>query len=668
MNKGPFINPIFYSPLEGQDPSQSNLLHENSYVSGDDQSEFFSIQSPVSILSTTSYSPSVQVRYNGTGLHTICGTTPMLTLGHTFNRTEAGILLSVVNKITLNGKIYNRDNTASGISYVLGQERQLKDLFKNCPNGNLEVFCGCTSDTGGTSVIAFTGARALNITTENSPDFLTKSIGYTIELENIEASGSSSNAYVVSASDTWNIEPVADDYIYETFAISTSTRSEYHNPYAPDGAPSETSPKTYSALQINQIPQFKVSRKLSARGIIHESGCGGGSGYYNAYLSARQWVSDRLSAPWASSNSSGAYFGGAYNASTMTNSMFLYNHIRATNFSITEGTYEINDTWLAMPTGITHTEDYTIDVSTDEKYIKTVKVNGTIKGLALANTSLVTGTSQLVPDGSGKMDLSVIKQTGQTGSMTYALDTSSAYATTNHQNNRYSNALIGWHSGVKPFLYRRANAALNATRYTDTYVPSDYSRTKPLKNPTYSKDTLLNIIPWSTSETHDPRKGIITYGYEFNNKYTLISGVISESINIEDTGPNDVVAEVFVIGRRLGPILQSLSAKTSSKRSVSIDITVMPATGLNQYFMTNSQCPLWTGGQAYDTIDKILEGLKPFGTRDGAVFPNLNNNNKNGQVYQTENSQSWNPTEGRYSRKAAWVYQQCNNNKLYLDN
>jgi hypothetical protein len=581
----------------------------------------------------------------------------MLTLSHTFNRTEGGTLLSITNKIGLNGKIYNRASAATGIEYVLGQEQALKNLFKGSPINTLEVKCGCATNAAGagTTVISFSGVRPLSISTESSPDFLTKSIGYTVDLENTEMI--SGVGPITSASDSWNIEPIADDYLYESFNLNITTRSEYHNPYG--GNPSATSPQAYTSIDVKQIPQYKISRKLSAKGISN-------SGLYDAYLNAKSWVASRLAAPWSNNNTSGVYLGGNFSVATMgSSSLFLYNHVRATNFSMTDGTYEVNDTWLAMPTGITHTEDYTIDVSTDEKFIKTVKVNGTIKGLSIAPSSLISDSGNLIPSGDGKLDFAGQKNFAQTGSVAYSMD--SGDATTNNTPNRYQNALTGWHSGVKPFLYRRASAALNAPRYTDTYVPSNYNRTTPLKNPTYSQDSLLNVIPWSTTEAHDPRKGIITYGYEFNNKFTIISGVISESISIDDTGPNDVVAEVFVIGRRLGPILQSLSAKTSSKRSVSIDITVMPVTGIDQYFMSNSNCPMFTGGAAYNTIELILEGLRPFGIRDGSIGFTARTASPAGQSYITENTQNWNPTEGKYTRKATWIYQQCNNDKFYLD-
>jgi hypothetical protein len=649
MNRGPFINPFFYTPLDGLSNS-SSLLDEDVGVL---------LANPPTTPSTI-YTPQVVVKYNASGLHTICGTSPMMTLSHTFNRTDVGQLMSITNKITLNGRIYNRDASASGIDYVLAQEQKLKDLFKNCPIGTFSVDCG------GASVISFTGVKALSVSTESSPDYLTKSIPYTIDLEYIE-SANSADPFVVSCSDSWNVEPISDEYLYANFNEAINAKPEYNNPFYPAGQPSTRTPLNPSTLQFTQIPQFKVSRKLTAKGVLHESVCGTGSGYYNGYLDAKKWVENRLSSPWQSTNASGAYFGGPFSHSTMSGSVYLYNHVRSMSFSITEGTYELNDTWLAMPTGITHTEDYTIDVSTDEKYIKTVKVQGTIKGLTIANANLVTGTGNLSIGTDGKVGLSGTLLSGQTGgTMTYSTDTSVSTSIAS-RNNKYDNALVAWHSGIKPFLYQRASAGLNRPRYTQSYVPNGYDRDTVLQNPTYSQDNRLNIIPWSTTESHDPRKGVITYGYEYNNKFTILSGVISENISIDDSGPTDVYAEVFVIGRTLGPVLQTLSAKTSSKKNVSIDITVMPVTGIPQYFMTNASCPLYTGGNIYNTIEKIIDGLKPFGTRDPSIFVGATRNTPQGQVYLTENTQNWNPAEGRYSRKVGWVYQQCTNARSYLD-
>ena len=204
--------------------------------------------------------------------------------------------------------------------------------------------------------------------------------------------------------------------------------------------------------------------------------------------------------------------------------------------------------------------------------------------------------------------------------------------------------------------------------YTQSFVPSSFNRTSTTNNPINSKEALLNVIPISTTETHDKKKGIISYGYEFNNKLSAISGAITENVVINDTGPTDVVAEVFVLGRRLGPVLQSLGATTSSKRDVSIEISVMPPTGFNGYFMTQNACPLFTGGSLYNLIESMVSGLAPFGPRASNVFIGGSRAlRQDGQVYTQRNDYSWQPAEGRYTRNVSWIYQQCSNTRPWND-
>jgi len=208
--------------------------------------------------------------------------------------------------------------------------------------------------------------------------------------------------------------------------------------------------------------------------------------------------------------------------------------------------------------------------------------------------------------------------------------------------------------------------------YVPPYNAGGGSQSPP-NNPVYSKHGLLNIIPISTSESHNTRKGIISYSYDFNNKFTIISGVISESINIEDSGPTDVIGEAFVLGRALGPVLQNLGTKTSAKKSVTVEVTVVPPSSLKGFFVQNSDCPLWTGGTVYQAITGIVEGLKPFGDRPTAFFGSSNvmrgggSTNATGQVFVSSDNQTWDPTNGRFVRSVSWTYQQCTTSKSWLD-
>ena len=65
----------------------------------------------------------------------------------------------------------------------------------------------------------------------------------------------------------------------------------------------------------------------------------------------------------------------------------------------------------------------------------------------------------------------------------------------------------------------------------------------------------------------------------------------------------------------------------------------------------------------------IIEGFKPFGDRDAGVFGNLvSRKDAHGQVYVNKDDQSWNPTEGRYTRQISWTYQTCNITRSWMEN
>jgi hypothetical protein len=634
---GPFINSILNATND-----------QNNQASGLDISSIDN----TSIQGTTTTNRKVEIKYNGTGIHTYTYSTPMLTLSHSYNRTEGGILLSTTNRINLTGKIHDAGGTSDSISDLLSKESGLKNMFSGCPVGDLEVTCE------GAIILSASGVRALSVSTDASPDNLTRTLGYTVDLEYYEKAPDN-EGLVTTASDSWSIEPI-EDYVYTNFNISSIAMKALvdHRPISP----------AIGALEIRSIPQFRVSHRVSAKGAIPQGICGSnGSGYFVPYREAEKWVKARLSQPWATSNASGAYIGAYSNIPPETN-MWLFNHVRASNFSMTDGTYEVNDTWLAMPSGVTHVEDYTIDVSTDQEYLKTVRVQGSIRGLDMAPTSKVSGDASLTPDSNGKISLSpnnVANNSG--GSAAYGSHSASI---TSVAANKYQNALTAWISGVKPYLYHRASSVLNASRGNPE--PSRPLDTR-YQNPVFRAERLLNVIPRSTSEGHDHKKGIISYGYEFDNKTSVLSGVLTENINITDNAPADVVAEIFVLGRSLGPVLQSLGTKTACTKDLSIDITVIPATGLDQFFMSSSSCPLFTGGQLYQDLQRIVEAFRPFGNRApasellGSNGAGLVNHNMIGQCYVDRDTQSWNPSDGRYTRNVSWKYQQCTNTKYFLD-
>ena len=646
---------------------------------------------------------TVSIYYNGTGIHNITGPTPFINLTKNYNRDNAGNIENISTSMTLSGKILRTSNTdnsllvppGTGTAAIVGAIDNLQKLF-SCNGGTLNVNCG------NSGIITASGVRVNSLTANKSSDNWIFSADYEIALEYNEP-GYSGGYRVHNTTDSWTIEPL-EDYAYTSFDIPITQKQEYHNPKLKLTAPTDKVPQPPNqteqigpvklaeiSLRITNIPQFRISRKLSAAGYVANASGVCASGLVGtAYLEAKRWVNDRLATTFKGPTVTGMpYFTAQDTSLANFQKIFAYNHLRSIDFSISDGSYSVNETWLAMPTGINYVEDYSVEASTDTNFIKTVRVQGSIKGLNIVSFGMMEGSSGtgIIPTGTGgHIDLTYSSNpnifasgdfiNGQNKILDLADDTPNnvSYVKTMSPN-KYINAASGWLNDIKPYLYRRAHIALNSPDRDSLYINPAASPAPPPRNPVYSKENILNIIPVSTTEAHDPRKGTINYTYEFTNKFTLISGVLSESININDTGPIDVINEAFVLGRRLGPVLQSLGSKTSSKKDITIEVLVMPPTGLAGFVMTNKECPLWTGGTVYTTITGIIEGLKPFGDRSTTIFGNLGNDTRTGgangvagQVYTSQDNQTWNPTEGRFSKSISWTYQTCTNTRSYLDN
>lgn len=647
---------------------------------------------------------TVGVFYNGVAVHDITGPTPFINLSTNVVRNSVGMAEVYETKITLIGKIVRTGNPGtmllrgSGIGPVVSGINDLKNLLTSGDPGLFQVNCKISQTPF--PLISLTGTRLVSLDFPTSSDNWIFTADYTAVLEYLEPA--ISGFYVMATNDSWNIEPL-DDYVYSYGWLTVLQQSEYDNPHLKPTAATNSAPQPVATQSTNStggnstangsisyvsIPQFKISHNVSAVGIPSGTGYTGYDPYNGAYLNAKAWVENRLMLSFAGTSvnkTPGIVNLGLSKSSTtpsssspppiaslLENGGQLYNHLRTTNFSITEGKYEVSDTWLAMPTGIGYTEDYSIDLSTDSQYIHTVRVQGEIKGLKLIPISVMSGGDPKMM--SGQYDYTSISLKPSTEQATGAVNAKiSDYATeTSHittiENNKYSNALSGWLYDVKPYLYRRACIGMNSIDRTKSYVPGISNPPKPPNNPIYSTHNPLNSIPISTSESHNTKRGSIGYTYEFNNKFSIISGALFSSISTDETGPTDIIGEAFVLGRALGPVLQNLGAKTSSKKTVTIEVGVVPPSSMQSCFLQSPYCPMWTGGTVYKTVTGLIEGLKPFGDRDTNIFGSVfARSNTQGQVYVSNDNQTWNPTDGRYTRIVTWIYQQCTNAKNYLD-
>jgi hypothetical protein len=197
-----------------------------------------------------------------------------------------------------------------------------------------------------------------------------------------------------------------------------------------------------------------------------------------------------------------------------------------------------------------------------------------------------------------------------------------------------------------------------------TYTPS-YATNPPTvpNNPIYSQETLLSTIPVNTSEGHDPRKGTINYSYEYSSRLTIISGVISENISVNYDNPIDSTTELNIIGRALGPIIQR-TGRSLPRKTISVEIGIMPITGINQLSINSPQCPMHKSGYLFQTIEKIIEAHRPYSPSNFLTNEPIQTE---GLVYTSQDGETWNPTAGKYSRNVSWTYQQLSITRDFRD-
>lgn len=92
---------------------------------------------PFSIASPTPPDPSVQVKFNGTGLHKIAGPVPFINLSKTYNRNNAGNVENIQTTVRIQGQIVRASGNigltppGTGTTAILGAIKELQQLF-NC--------------------------------------------------------------------------------------------------------------------------------------------------------------------------------------------------------------------------------------------------------------------------------------------------------------------------------------------------------------------------------------------------------------------------------------------------------------------------------------------------------------------------------------------------------
>lgn len=613
-------------------------------------------------------SSGVKVYYRGTNIGSIVGPEPLVDISKTFNANSNNVIESITNSIDLTGKILSTTkasidtNGSTGISGIIMSIKKLEDLF-SCSNGLFEIRCNDIT------MYSISGVRVTNLNINKSENNWTQTADYSVGLEFLTAVSGTDN--VTDRNESWTIEPQDEvSYINNIYGVSAQPETppgfgSFLPVVGVIGSLNGIGTMGISAMDVTAIPQFRINRRLSARGIPIPSGTGcltidqSIAQNNKSYLYAKAWVEKQLKKPFGGAdNSNGSpYF-------VNSSGTHLYNHARTTNIDIYNGTYEVNDSWLAMPEKIGYIETFNIERSTSQEYITTIRVAGSLQGLIETPQAIMDGTSGIMPSGTGlnnPINLKFSEYTGQeTSSSTLANNI-------NPRKTKYDSAKAGWIQKVKPMLYRRASLAINSDDRNNQY--NDINPTPQNTHPNFSLENVLNVVPVSTSESHDPHRGTINYSYEFSNKRNMLgsiwNGVLSENISVTVDSPVDNVTETQVIGRQLGPILTS-NGKTTARKSVSVEIVIVPPSSPRESIQTDPSCPLYRNNPLWQSINTIIEGHRPFGNRTNALFEN-SVSQPNGTVFTQSDSETWSPSQGRYSRAVSWIFEQCTTNRHHMD-
>lgn len=575
---------------------------------------------------------SVNIRYGGSLFSNPPNSgraIPLLTIDTAANRDIDNTILSYKTTLQLEGTV-----VGTGLSDCLAKYSGIESYFSDPAKQNktFEILCDNINLT------SYSGTYFVSSNAAKSESNWVITLPYSITLESIYATG---NAVIESYDDSWTIEPLEEVYYFDYTPKTTLYEYKSNATIDTSEAPSQTNLDIKSIdMPMRNFLQYRITHRLSAVGkAIDRSNPNNpavASSKSQAFFEAAKWVKERADSaygPFTPSPPTGVQI---YNQPVSSaQGLRLYNHIRTVESNVSAGSYGITDTWLALGTGVKYTEDFTWEISTDDKFLKTVSINGTIKGLEEAPNGYVVFPSSLM-----------------TGNITNEFLTS--FKDQTKTNNKFHNALYGYISGVKPYLYERASAALSS-------VPSPNNpqgRTLPIRWIGPKNIVPLNIAPLSYTETLNPNAGSITYNVSYNNKPgSWLSGVLSSSLTITDNRQSDTVAETFVLGRPLGPILEKVG-NSKAERRVNLEVVFPVPTGFKESHPQSSECVINQNRAEYKQMKELMDAFRPIAaTTFASLVPTSSYSiSSAGVVFKTSDSQTWTPFEGRFSWDITWVY------------
>ena len=271
-------------------------------------------------------------------------------------------------------------------------------------------------------------------------------------------------------------------------------------------------------------------------------------------------------------------------SSILNSSGVVCNNFRTVSVNKTDGTCNASETFVINPSG-RYREDFEISTNTSlEDAYTTIDINGTIQGYA--NISY--------PDPNVPVEGSTPK---------------------------FQNAMTAWDS-ISGITYSRANS---------------FYKINP-KHLAFLASNSLNPTTLSTAFGYNITEGTITYAYSYNDRpINCVADALTETININETEPNDIFASLTVLGRKSGPLLQDIGTSGARTRDISIDAFL----------------PIRTG------CDVAVDFASPTEYANLVNEYEANLVSSYGSVYINSHTTSWQPKIGRFTFNKSWTVGDC---------
>lgn len=147
----------------------------------------------------------------------------------------------------------------------------------------------------------------------------------------------------------------------------------------------------------------------------------------------------------------------------------------------------------------------------------------------------------------------------------------------------------------------------------------------------YSHVNNLHVAPFNQVVASNPVAGTIHYTYDFNTRPpNFFANSKFEMVTINDHNPQDIFAAIPILGRANGPLLQDIGTKGEAIRSLTIEVTMPPAS--SNIFSD------WINLKP-DT-STMLTAAAPVASR----------------VFKSQDEETWIPQNGHYTRQVAWTW------------